>query len=561
MLELILDVALALMALIITLVCGAPWIYRFCDRGSTLTKMVLSFVLGYVLLSLAGVLAVLLEVDPFLLQTGMVLLGGALAVRYRDRFIGGLDGDDRLVLGMAALYLLMGLFIFDRIVMWMGGDAVAHASIIRMLLEGEKVPVSVYPFGSYWEYYPKAFHLYSFYWAAAFPVLNVIQTIPVLLSTITPLLLYSVVREMGRRREAVYAFVLACFVFSAHYSYLIWGGYPSLAAEMVLVASLLAVLVDKRLLALFLPSILFTHTRLMVLAAGALAAWGAATIRSRAIPYLLAAGIALAAALLLISPVVHQPEFLVSVATSQKLASEYAARWYPAFLSLFGAAIALQSRDRLDRLALAWAGAVVAIVLLADAGPLAFVGTADRLILLLYLPLSLLAALALSRMEGDDKRVRASFVLVLLLLGTAGMGAVFSSYAQSWGLPKEDYDAIIWLSGQDLSDPIVINLDETGAWIYPITAINGAGWMRSTPWVAKEILKDPNDEKALEEMRRMRHEEVIVYVSSVSISRPGHISPFAEYFGVYPDGDLHFSPERYDLIYDEGARIFRVKKG
>ena len=554
------DVALALMALIITLVCGAPWIYRFCDRGSTLTKMVLSFVLGYVLLSLAGVLAVLLEVDPFILQTGMVLLGGALAVRYRDRFIGGLDGDDQLVLGMAALYLLMGLFIFDRIVMWMGGDAVAHASIIRMLLEGEKVPVSVYPFGSYWEYYPKAFHLYSFYWAAAFPVLNVIQTIPVLLSTITPLLLYSVVREMGRRSEAVYAFVLACFVFSAHYSYLIWGGYPSLAAEMVLVASLLAVLVDKRLLALFLPSILFTHTRLMVLAAGALAAWGAATIRSRAIPYLLAGGVALAAALLLISPAVHQPEFLVSVATSQKLASEYAARWYPAFLSLFGAAIALQSRDRFDRLALAWAGAVVAIVILADAGPLAFVGTADRLILLLYLPLSLLAALALSRMEGDDKRIRASFVLVLLLVGTAGMGAVFSSYAQSWGLPKEDYDAIVWLSEQNLSDPIVINLDETGAWIYPITAIDGAGWMRSTSWVAKGILKDPNDEKALEEMRRMRHEEVIVYVSSVSISRPGHISPFAV-FTKYPDGNLGFSQENYELIYDDGARIFRVKKG
>jgi len=571
MLELILDVTIALMALVATLICGAPLIYRFCDRGSALTKMALSFVLGYVLLSLVGILAVLLEVDPFLLQMGMVLLGGALAIHYRDRFIGGLDGDDRLVLGMAALYLLMGLFIFDRIIIWMGGDAIAHASIIRMLLEGEKVPVSVYPFGSYWEYYPKSFHLYSSYWAGAFPVLNVIQTIPVLLSTITPLLLYSIVREMGRKNEAVYVFILACFVFSTHYSYLIWGGYPHLAAEMVLVASLLAILVDRRLLALFLPSILFNHTRMLALAGGALITWGAFARQGRHFPLILALGGGLIAALLLILPGVHPPEFLISVVTSQELASEYAARWYPAFLSLFGAAIALQRRDGLDRLALAWASSVIVITLLADTGPLSFVGSADRLMLTLYLPLSVLGASALSMMDGADRRRRASFISILLLTGAAGMGTVFFSYGGSWGLPQEDYDAIMWLSDQRISDPLLINLDETGAWAYPMTGI-GVLWPRGVPqgygipgedayWLLETIVWDPNNESLLEEMKETGYEDIIIYISSVSISRPGHVPPFAEHHGAYPMVNLSFSEDHYDLLYDGGAKIFAVRRG
>ncbi len=580
----ILDIALALTALGATLFAGMPLVFRLCERGMWLSKMVLSFVVGFVLLSLIGVLATLLDLASFIFifQTGMILAGVALSVYYRDRILGQggpddgvpqdrddhLDRDDRLVLAMAALYLLIGLFYFDRIIMWMGGDAVAHASIIRMLLEGEPVPISVYPFGSYWEYYPKAFHLYSFYWAKAFPILNVIQTIPVLLSTMTPLLLYSIVREMGKRNEAVYAFVLACFVFSAHYSYLIWAGYPTLAAEMLLVAGILAVLVDLRLLALILPGILFTHTREMVLAVGTLFSWGAATRLKRFLPIILAGGAAITAALFLVSAEVHPPEFLLSVATSQKLASEYAARWYPAFLSLFGAVIALKRRDQLDRLALAWAVVTIAIVLLADTGPLDFVGTADRLMLVLYLPLGLLAAVGLSEMDGgSDRGVSASFALVLLLVGVAGMGAVFYSYAGSWELPQEDYDAIMWLSGQNLSDAAIINLDETGAWIYPMTGISvkvprGCSSPTDVHYyhIAQSISSDPNDEKVLDEIRQMLHGEVIVYVSSVSISRPGHVPPFVEFGRIYPKANLCFSQEKYELIYDRGAKIFRMKK-
>ena len=53
----------------------------------------------------------------------------------------------------------------------------------------------------------------------------------------------------------------------------------------------------------------------------------------------------------------------------------------------------------------------------------------------LYLPLSILAALALERMDGGDVRIIASILLVLIAVGAASMGLVLYSYAGSWGLP------------------------------------------------------------------------------------------------------------------------------
>ncbi|HOO54550.1 MAG TPA: hypothetical protein PLM24_00200 [Methanothrix sp.] len=565
-----LNVALALTALGVTLVCGMPLVFRFSERGRWLAKMALSFVLGYVLLSLLGVMANLFEVDPFPLQTGMVLAGAALSVHYKERICGGLDRYDWLALGTGSLYLLFCLLFFDRIIMWMGGDAVAHASITRMLLEGEQMPVSVYPVGSYWEYYPKGFHLYSFYWAKAFPILNVVQTIPVLISATTPILLYTIVREMGRRDEALYTFILACFVFPAHYSYLIWAGYPTATAEMLFVASILALLVDRRLLPMLLLCMLFTHPRELVLVGGVLFAWAAATRLRRSLPYIILAGsLALIVAAFTMLLAVHPPDFLISIVTSQELASEYAARWYPAFLSLFGALVALQRRDQLDRLALAWTGAMVIIVLLADCGLLGFVGTADRLMLVLYLPLSLLAAVALSRMDGSDKKISASFMLMLLLTGTLGMGAVFYSYAGSWGLPQEDYDAIMWLSGQNMSDAICINPDETGGWVYPIAGIEVANQIMGpqmyygfAPYNRRffmDLATDPSSTAVIDAMKRSEEMTVLIYVSNVSLSRPGYVPPFASHRSEYPVLNLNFSENYYRQIYDDGARIFEFK--
>ena len=581
--DLILELILAFVVLSITTICAAPIVFYMAPKARWLTRIDLSFVLGFTLITLAGILSAYLCVNPMMLQGGVVLAGFGLFLRDRkkiaDRGETRLDREDWMALAIGSLYLFLCLFFFDRIIIWMGGDALAHAEIIRMLLDGKTVPISVPPLGSYWEYYPKGFHLFSYPWAKAFPILDVLRTIPILITAITPVLLYSIARELGRRVEAIYAFILACFVFPAHYSYLIWAGYPSVTAEMLLVAALLAALVEKRLLPILLLGVLFSHGRLLALSCGVLLLWMAVTrlrrhhLNMRAgyaaliafagivvcIAISIAAGFALSA---------HRPEFLISIITNQNLAGEYAARWFPAFLSLFGAVMTFSRRDRIDLLALSWTGAVVLMVLLADTGPLRFVGTADRLLLGLYLPLSLLAACALAKMDGAVPKVRAGFMLVLLLCGALGMGAVFSSYTGSWAITKEDYNAITWLGEQNYSDALFINLDETGAWVYPLTGTHVASPREyaaaAVPFdgsLTQKIIANPGSSEVIEALRGSGYNRSLIYISNVSLSRPGYVPPFAEYSGTFPAANLSFPLESYDLIYGRGAYIYGFPKG
>lgn len=577
--DLILEVTLALVVLSITTICAAPIVFYMAPRARWLTRMALSFVLGFALIALAGILSEFLCVNPMMLQGGMVLAGFGLFLRDRKKIAGSgekrLDRWDWTALAIGSLYLFLCLLFFDRIIIWMGGDALAHAEIIRMLLDGKTVPVSVPPLGDYWAYYPKGFHLFSYLWAKAFPILDVLRTIPILITIVTPLLLYSIAREMGRREEAIYAFILACFVFPAHYSNLIWAGYPTITAEMLLVAALLSVLVDKRMLPILLLGVLFAHGRLLAVSCGVLFLWMAAIRLSRHhlhtrtgyVALIAAAGIAvgIAAGIALFA---HRPEFLISIISNQNLASEYAARWFPAFLSLFGAVIAFSRRDRIDLLALSWTGALALMVLLADTGPLKFVGSADRLLLGLYLPLSLLAATALAKMDGAVPKVRAGFMLILILCGALCMGAVFYSYTGSWAITKEDYNAITWLGEQNYSDALFINLDETGAWVYPLTGIHATGSRAlaaaAVPFdlsLTQKIIADPGSSEVIEALKSQAYARSLIYISNVSLSRPGYVPPFAEYFWTFPAVNLSFPLESYDLIYSRGAYIYGFPRG
>jgi hypothetical protein len=572
--KLILDILLALAVVVVTTICGLPLVWSTGTR--TLTKIALSFALGYVLLSTAGIAGALVGIDPIVPQVCTALAGVFICVMFRVRNRseahgpGSLDfdRDDRIVLCAGALYLIIGVLFFDRLVMWMGGDAVAHAAMVRMLLEGQTLPVGLPWLESYWEYYPKGFHYYAYLWAKGFPILDVIQTVPVVITAVTPLLLYSLGREMKQDASSVYAFVLACFVFPAHCSYLIWGGYPSAAAEMLLVAAVLAAVVKRWALLALLPGILLTHTRLLALAIGVLLCWGLAERLRR---HLTALHLSIIfwglLALVAVYLSFHRPEYLVSVFSDRGLASDFVARWYPTLLALFGGAIAIVRREQLDRLALAWAGAVILIVLLADSGPLRFVGSADRLLMVLYLPLSLLAALALCRMDGGDTRMKAAFMMVLIALGSASMCTIFCSYAGAWGMPQEDYDAIMWLSGQNLSDAVCINLDETGAWVYSLTGIGvanprmGPGASPFDRDLIPKIIADPGSLDVTGALGSFGQTRYLIYISSVSISRPGYVPPFAEYSQIYPVVNMSYPEDSYDLIYQKGAYVFGFPKG
>ena len=540
----------------------------------SLTRIAFSFALGYVLLSIAGIAGALLGIAPIVAQVCLVMTAATLCIKFhisnRSKAFGlcsfGFDRDDWIVLGSAALYMIVGILFFDRLIIWMAGDAVAHAEMVQMLLDSQKLPVSLPFLGNSWEYYPKGFHYYAYLWAKAFPLINVIQTAPVLITAATPVLLYSIVKEMKHDAASAYVFLFASFAFTTHYSYLIWGGYPSAAAEMILVATMLATVLRMRMWIVFLAlslGILISHPRLLALGVGLLLFWILAEwlrkhLSIRHLSLISGGLLALGMAFLYW----HRPEYLVSVFSNQDLASQFVARWYPALFAFFSGAMAMIRREQLDRLALAWSGSWILIALLADSGPLRFLGSADRLLLSLYLPFSLLAALALCRMDGGDSRIKTSFLLILMAMGAASMCLVLSSYADAWGLPQEDYDAMMWLSRQNLSDAICINVDETGAWVYPLIRIRTA-CPRGTPtgfsWgLADRIRVDPGNWTVLDELRNIGHQNRLIYVSSVSILLPGHTPPFVGH-EPFPLVNLSFPQEDYELLYDTGARIYRVK--
>ncbi|NLD26252.1 MAG: hypothetical protein GX661_02705, partial [Acholeplasmataceae bacterium] len=245
------------------------------------------------------------------------------------------------------------------------------------------------------------------------------------------------------------------------------------------------------------------------------------------------------------------------------LASDFISRWYPALLALLGAAIAVTRNDRLDRLTLTWTGVVFFIVLLADAGPLRFIGTADRLLLLIYLPLSILAATAIGCMARDTIQVRNIVIVLLTVVGVVSMGVVLYSYAGSWALPQEDYAAMMWLSEQNFNDTVCINLDETGAWIYPLTGIEVAksrtniGFNNRLP---NMVIDNPNNSSLIKGLKKIKHENVVIFVSNVSLSRPGYVPPFSVHHKPYPTLKMNFSNKYYEDIYDKGTFIFKLKK-
>ena len=562
MFDLILNLVCALVVMGATVISGAPVVFRLSSKGRLFTKIAASFAAGCVLISLAGVLSSLLHLPTFPIES-MVILGGiALAFRYRSFFHGELDRDDRIVMAMAGIYILLLLVFFDHIKMWMAGDAVTHASIIRMLLQGESVPISLPPFGTYWEYYPKGFHTYAYYWARLFPVLTVIQTVPVVISAFTPVLLYSLIRELQRQEIALYAFIIACFMFPAHTSYLISGGYPTTSAEMIMVAAILCAVLDWRLIPLMILGMAFMHTRLLIFLAAVSIAWaGAVYSREKYTRPLIALFIVLVLAMVLVFKP-HPPGLLTSIFTDQNLAGKYVASWYPALLSMIGAVVAFYRRDKLDRLSISWSLVLLAMLILADIGITpAHLTPPYRVLTALYLPLSILAAYVISIVEQSMGRGRVALAVLLLIIGTMSTGVVFYSYIDSWGMPAADYEAVNWLEEQNYSNATCINFDETGAWIYPLLGMRLSD-PRTIPvktglnHANQEMIPDPNSRQVIEKMQDAKGGPILIYVSSVSASNPGYKFPFESVSQRYPTLNLSFSREYYQPIYERGAIIF-----
>lgn len=578
MIDLIYNLFFAVVISIGTIICGIPIIFRFVKNGRWITKLVLSFVVGFIVLSLTGIAANALSIDSFITELCVLIICIVGIFPLRNTLAIEMDRNDRIVIGLAMFYSVILIAFFNWIIMWMAGDAIAHASIIRMLIDGETIPVSIYPFGTYWDYYPKAFHFYSFFWAKGSSVLTVIQIIPVLISAVTPVILYSILRELKQETVAVYAFVFACICFPAHYAYLIWAGYPSMAAEMILIAATLSLIVNWRLIPLFFIGLLFTHTRfvgylmLILLLYVLYLFYESCKNKLNITPKIVFATLTMAFlgvfAICLHFQLIHPPQYLLSLVSDRTLATEFMSRWFWAIIAVFGMVIALFQRKKTYQIFILWFIAVFILLILVDTSVLNFFEAPDRIISLFYIPFSVFAALLLGTISDSIPESKGIFLGLLVIIGFICMGAIFYNYSTTWAIPKEDYNAIIWLEHKNYEKPVCINVDDTGAWIYPLAGIEvvqpmyiyGGPAPTTFSWYTiQHVITDPNSESTISELKNSHYNPVLIFISNITLSRPNYTPPFSRYNYQYPSMKNTFNSTYYNLIYDKNVEIFSLK--
>jgi len=571
------DIFLALVVTIVTTCTGGGFVFFLTKGRNIVARIALSFATGFVIISLSGILASFFSLSPPLFQIPLIILGIILFIIFcKNHQLTLPNRQDSTVLILAGVYVLILISFFTAIVIWRAGDVTVHASIVRMIMDGISVPVSIYPVGSSWDYYPKGFHYYTSFWTLFFPLINTITIIPILITAATSVLLYAVIREYYPGWCACTAFILACFCFPQHFDNLIWGGYPSATAQMLFVAIILAIIIEKRILLLLLLGLLLTHTRFIIYLVPVLAFWigGEWMIQSGLIKkeriYILTGICILILFLLCIPLMLSSTSYIFWILSEKTLTTEFITRWVFALLSVFGILIAYYRFHAMERLALAWVAGLSVIVLLVDSEILV-ITTATRVISQLYLPFAFFAAIALAYMTWQlkDTRLR-TIVSVFLILGGIGiMGAVFYSYAGSFALPEDDYQAMQWLRDQNFTHPICINIDPTGMLVYPLTGIpvteptlipkpeiNGSF---SFSELSSKIVADPTDPTIPDLIRSLPYHPVLLYISSISRTNPDYNPPFFNFYdGIYRTVNVNEMSDYYTILYDSGATIVAI---
>jgi hypothetical protein len=126
-----------------------------------------------------------------------------------------------------------------------------------------------------------------------------------------------------------------------------------------------------------------------------------------------------------------------------------------------------------------------------------------------------------------------------------------------WALSSADYDALIFLNEKN---GIVVNVDNTGAWAYPISGLNVTNPRVGLQLIERsELIQNPNSEVSLEMLDELKkkNQEVFIFISSVSVNRPGYWI----FMERYPVVDVkNFEYPNYELVYErENAFVFRFR--
>jgi hypothetical protein len=481
--------------------------------------------------------------------------------------------------------LLASIFLvhsFSQIIMWAESDAIFHSSLVRMIKEGTGVPKRILPLysdsESYVLAYPKGFHFFSAFFVQlfGFNLIAAIKIIPLVIQIMLPFGIYALLIDIQPHREvALFAFLMVFFQFN-HLFPLFFGLYPSMTSLIFVIALLVFLISDRSSkrnhvlgLVLLMSFLFFVHQKYVIhglIGGGWAVLWryrkdkGGSILVKYLSFSLVTMGVILAS--LGRAGLPQYPDYLWIYMT--KFVSVFIPEWYQIFLALPGLFLLVTRKNREDWFFLGWIGSWFILAFLADAHVFGLSLTSERRYQELYLPISVLAGIALFTVTSSSKNKKTMenlIVLTSILAFPVFLGSVITSYAPAWSLSTEDYNTMKELENKE---GVVVNLDPTGRWIYPIAGLKvtnprGEEVLLNTSQV-EEIIESPVSEKSLKSLKSLedRFGEVYVFSSQRSSSGVGY-----NLFGnVYPKVDVNRFKESdvYELFYEEnGSVVFRYE--
>jgi hypothetical protein len=564
-------------AFFLTTLSGYPVAQKIKNNAPT-SKMVLSFAFGFGVISISGIVGVIIGIDSFILQATVTcfLILVFLIIFFKKNSSEKLREivehlrEDQIIYLFGSLVTLVLVYYFSQIIIWTAGDGTFHSSVIRLIVEGEKVPVRLIPGGDY-THYPKGFHFYVAFYLKflKFDIIQAMKILPILVVVMVYFGIYALIQELNFPRNlAVFAFMTS-FAFWKHFYPLIWMGYPQLTADFFIVTLILSMFLESQngypKLSIFILTILyFIHPRHFLYSVPVLiwiliSKFHGLSFRSFFLSFFTSFGML---SLLLIvfgkigSP--HYPAYITKLATGVESLTGFMFIWNIGLLAIVGIYFSLQRRSPGDWLLLMIFFSWLFMAFLIDSSIFRIDIPDKRSYSKLFIPLSFFTASFLYRLTiplKDKIKVYLVAVNTFLIFFLLITSAFINAPILGWVMTESDYIAMRSLEGKT---GITINADPTGRWIYPITGLkvtNLRGITLLNDSELKQIINSPNSEETFRIMDglKKRYGRVYIFISQRTLEKPGYFMFDLSYPKIHVEEFL--KSQRYEVAYDERALI------
>ncbi|MHA2326728.1 MAG: DUF6541 family protein, partial [Promethearchaeota archaeon] len=534
---------------VLTVFSGKPITLRVKTKNP-LSKIVLAFAFGFGIITFSGMIGQITGFDFFVLPavfTGLLIL---VSLRSYQQNISKnfleINKDlkeNRIIYLFGLLTTFVLVYFFSQIIMWTAGDGTFHSSVIRLIVEGEKIPISLNPTNGGYVYYPKGFHFYAAFFVRLFglDVIEGIKIIPILIVVMISFAIFAITKELNFAKPIpTYAFMIS-FTLWKHFYPLIWMGYPQITADFFIVTLILTLILELKnknpRFFVFLFTILYLiHPRhflysIPVLLWMIIAKAKGSSFRNFSLSFLLSFGI-ISLFLIILGKVgiPHFPAYIYNLGTGVESFRGFIFIWNIGFFAVFGIYLSSKRRGSNDLLILMMFFSWIILALLIDSSTFRLANILNkRVYSKLFIPVSIFTAYFLERMTFNIRskfKVRFvavdTFLIFLLLITSAFVNAPILG----WAMAESDYSAMKSLNGKT---GIVINLDPTGRWVYPLT-----GLTVSNPRVIEQMLNDSELEQIIssptsKETNRIMdylkkdHGSVYIFMSQRTRENPGYL--------------------------------------